>query len=72
MKFSLEEAEKAARFVHERTKELALERGFMLYDNFPSWEDLDENMKSLIAQVLAELISQLMIGYSAPPKHGLN
>jgi hypothetical protein len=71
MKFNEKEAKKAARFVHERTRELAAEYGFTQYEDFPLWEDLPEGVQALATQIIAELVANLMIGYDAPV-HGLN
>lgn len=72
MKLTQEAAEKAARFVHERTRELLDQYGFDDFnDDFPPWDEVPEGVRKLAIQVVTELIGNLLIGYSAP-LHGGN
>ena len=72
MKLTQEAAEKAAKFCHERTRELLSQCGFdESSEDFPPWEELPEGVKGLAIQVITELIGNLLIGYAASP-HGGN
>ncbi len=66
MKITDEAVEKAARFIHERTKEIAPRYGLPIYEDFPSWDDLPEGVQFLAKQVVMELMGNLLIGYVAP------
>lgn len=67
MRLTQEAAEKAAKFVHERARELLSQYGFDdLNDGFPPWDEVPEGVKGLAVQVITELMGNLLIGYTSP------